>query len=200
MTLDTLLTELTCGDDDRAEAAASALAAQGEATLPVLRELLDAGAPRGRVDVERSDRRWWAARSLALIDSPAAVALLLPLLSDPDADLRACAIAALGARRAVEAVSALVAALADPSPYLSRLASDALIQIGPPAVPDLIRALQTSASQQTRIHAARALALLAAPESIPALYHALEDDSSLVQYWADEALERLGLGMIYFNA
>ncbi|MBI3361914.1 MAG: HEAT repeat domain-containing protein [Chloroflexi bacterium] len=190
--LDILVAELTSGDDVRAETAAPALAALGDTALWRLRELI---AP----DSRDADARWWAARTLALIDSPGAIELLTSLLDHPDAELRACAIAGLGERRAADAIPQLIAALADPSSYLARLAGDALVRIGKPAAPDLIRALQESASQQTRIHAARALAFISAPESIPALFRALEDESSLVQYWADEGLDRLGLGMLYFN-
>ncbi len=193
--LNRLFVELESGDDSRAEAAAHELAALGEAALPRLLELASAA---GRAT--GGDGRWWAARTLALIDSPQSAPLLLGLLGDPDPGLRACAIAGLGERRSAEAVPALVDVLADASPFLARLASDALIQIGRAAVPALTQALVDPQAQQRRFLAARALAHLAAPESIPALFHALEDDSSLVQYWADEGLDRLGVGMLYFDA
>ena len=182
------------GDDLRAEAAARELAAQGVAALPSLREIVASAGGASE------DARWWAARALALIDSPEAVRLLLGLLADPDPALRACAVAGLGERASAEAVPALIDLLADPSPFLARLASDALIHIGPAAVAPLITALGDAASQQRRFLSARALSRLAAPESIPALFRALEDDSSLVQFWADEGLDRLGIGMLYFDA
>lgn len=210
--IEQLLARLGSADDTQAEAAAQALALYGEAALPGLRGLVapvevapEAVAPGGR-SYEGSDApasqggeaRWWAARALALIDSPEAVRLLRGLLGDPE--VRACAIAGLGERARVESIPDLIAVLSDADSFVARLAGDALIRIGRPAVPELTRALADPASQQRRIQAARALAHLAAPESIPALFRALEDDSMFVQHWADEGLERLGVGMVYFNA
>ncbi|MBM3122987.1 MAG: HEAT repeat domain-containing protein, partial [Chloroflexi bacterium] len=50
-----------------------------------------------------------------------------------------------------------------------------------------------------RMGAVRALAMNEDPGAIPALYAALEDPSSMVEYWAGEGLERRGLGMVYFQ-
>jgi HEAT repeat protein len=190
------LEALAGGDDSRAEAAAQALAALGQAALPGLRELIAPASGTG----EAPEARWWAARTLALIDSPEAAGLLLGLLDDPDEAVRACAIAGLGEERRPESAPRLAALLAEPSPFLARLAGDALIRLGPAAMPELLLALQDAASPQRRAQAARALAHLAVPESIPALFRALEDESMLVQHWAEEGLERLGVGMVYFSA
>jgi HEAT repeat protein len=190
------LSELTSGDEARAEAAAQALAALPEgAALPDLRALL---APAE--GAAAAEARWWAARALALIPGPEAAALLLALLDDPDEAVRACAVAGLGEHARPEAAPRLAALLGDASPFLARLAGDALIRTGPAAAPELLQALQDMASAQRRAQAARALAHLALPETIPALFRALEDESALVQHWADEGLERLGVGMVYFNA
>ena len=35
--------------------------------------------------------------------------------------------------------------------------------------------------------------------AIPALFKALEDESAIAQYWADEGLERMGVGQVYFK-
>ena len=201
--IDELLARLGSADDTQAEAAALALARCGEAAIPGLRELV---APEGRSNQgdeapdSPGEARWWAARALALIDSPEAARLLGSLLADPDPDLRACAIAGLGERARAESIPDLIAVLSDADSFVARLAGDALIRIGRPAVPELTRALADPASQQRRIQAARVLAHLAAPESIPALFRALEDESMFVQHWAGEGLERLGVGMVYFNA
>lgn len=184
---DRWLADLTAGSDEQAEAAAQALAAFGESALPDLRALLAAPDP---------DARWWALRTLALIPAPEAASLLRGALGDPDAEVRAAAIVALGRRGA--AAEAILPLLSDPSAYLARLASDALVRIGSPAVPGLLGALR-SEDPQTRANAARALALIAAPDAIPALVAALEDESVIVQHWAEEGLERLGVGTVYFR-
>jgi HEAT repeat protein len=90
-------------------------------------------------------------------------------------------------------------ALSDASPYLARIATDALIQIGKPAVPGLIRTLEADAHSQVRANAARALALIGDTSAIPALYRALEDDSVVARHWAEEGLDRMGLGQVYFK-
>jgi len=123
---------------------------------------------------------------------------LLAALGDSDTETRAIAIFALGTRSEPEAISALVAVLSDPSPFLARTAADSLRRIGSPAVPALIDSLRAQ-DAQTRGLAARALAHIKDTASIPALFNALDDESAIVQYWADEALERMGVGMVYFQ-
>ncbi len=181
------LDDLFSGDDARAEAALS----QIDAThLPALAETLASGEP---------DARWWAACALALLADPGAVATLLTASADPDANVRAAVLQALGQQRAPEAVTPLIFALADPSPYLARLAADALIQVGQPAVPALIRVLDNDVEPAVRINATRALAHIGDPSAIPTLFRALDDPSAMVQYWADEGLERIGVGQVYFQ-
>ena len=60
------------------------------------------------------------------------------------------------------------------------------------AVPPLIE-LTKSAPQSARIHALRALAEIRDHRAIPAMMQVMEEDSALLQYWAREGLERLGL-------
>lgn len=184
------LPHLFSGDDDRAFAA---LAHIGPKHLPDLQAAL--AAPN-------ADARWWAVRALAELarqSNSAALSLLLTLTADADADVRAAVFQALGEARAVEAITPLLFALSDSSPYLARLAADALIHIGPPAVPGLIRALENDVESRVRVNAARALAFIGDPAAIPALFRALEDESNLVQHWADEGLERMGVGQVYFQ-
>ena len=95
--------------------------------------------------------------------------------------MRAAAIFALGERAAPAGVVPLLFALGDPSEYLARLATDALIHIGAPAVPGLVRALAQDAQPRVRANAARALALIGDTSTIPALFKALEDESALVR-------------------
>jgi HEAT repeat protein len=184
------LSNLFSGDDARAEAALAHITAD---YLPDLQAALLG---------HDAEARWWAVRALAALahqpDSPA-IALLLTSTADPDAEVRAAVFQALGEAKIAEAITPLLFALSDSSPYLARLAADALIRIGPPAVPGLIRALQNDAEARVRVNAARALTQIGDPSAIPALFRALEDESPLVQHWADEGLERLGVGQVYFQ-
>jgi HEAT repeat protein len=174
--------------DEGREATALAIGALGDSALSKLQELLQTGD---------ADQRWWAARALAALGTPSAISLLVETLSDPDPDLRACAALGLGALAAPEAARPLAALLADESAYVGRIAGNALLQIGAPAVPALIEALR-SESPAARAGAARAFIPLAehGHDAIPALFAALDDDSALVTYYAEEALWRMGVGMV----
>jgi len=187
--LEVLLADLTSGDDVRAEAAVSSLADLGEAALPSLLELLESPSP---------DHRWWAVRALTALDEPAGWLGAVRGLEDPDPSVRQCAALALRHRPLVEAVPGLSQALADPDRLTARLAADALGAVGSAATSALVRAL-ISPSPAVRIEAARALADLRDKESIPALFAALDDPSTVVQYWVEEALERMGVGMVFFK-
>jgi len=81
---------------------------------------------------------------------------------------------------------------------VSSLACNALVEVGKPAVPSLLK-LSKDAPQIARINAIRALAEIADHNAIPALMAALEDDSIMIQHWAEEGLERLGLDMVYLK-
>jgi len=119
-------------------------------------------------------------------------------LKETDSEVRACALYALGTHSEPEAISLLVAALSDASPFLARTAGDSLVRIGQPAVPALIEALKNQNSQGRGL-AARALAYIKDTSSIPALFAALEDDSAIVQHWADQGLDNMGVGQVYFK-
>jgi len=181
------LDDLFSGDDERAEAALNVI--RGD-NLPELGAALAS---------EDSQKRWWAACALARLNDERATAALLAATADPDPDLRAVVLHGLGQLRAPGAVTPLLFALNDSSAFLARLATDALIHVGSPAVPGLTRALEQDAEARVRANAARALALIGDPSAIPALFHALEDDSMMVQYWAEEGLGRMGVGQVYFQ-
>ena len=185
-----LLTDLASGDDDRAEAAVWALGRLDEDVLPDIRELLSSPSV---------DCRWWATRALSEIGSPAAIAALIDQCadSDPDPDVRACAIYALGTLdgQAASAIPALIGRLADPSVYVGQLAADSLARIGPAATPHLVLTLKEGAPS-VRGRAARALARIADRESVPALIAALDDENPIVEYYADIALQKMGVGTV----
>jgi HEAT repeat protein len=50
-----------------------------------------------------------------------------------------------------------------------------------------------------RLEAARSLARIADPRAIPALFDTLDEDSALIEYWANEAFEKMGVGMAFFK-
>jgi HEAT repeat protein len=119
-------------------------------------------------------------------------------LSDEDIAVRQCAALALRHQPHDRAVPALIQALHGKDPMLANLAADALIAIGAPAVPALIDVMQNS-PQKVRLVAVRALARIGDHRSIPVLYEALSEDSVLMEYWASEGLERMGVGMAFFK-
>jgi HEAT repeat protein len=188
--LQALLDAVTAGDDARAEKAALTLDRQGDAALPLLCDLL--------AD-EDTDCRWWAARGLAAIGTPAAQALLITTLADADASVRACAAQGLGELRAIRAVSALAGLLDDPNPLVSRIASDSLARIGQPAASALVAALREGATS-ARVGAARALSIVCPREAVPALCVALDDPSAAVAHYAEEALERMGVELVLLRS
>ena len=187
-TLDELLADLTSGDETRAEGAVPELVDLGEDAFPALRDMLKS---------DNSDHRWWALRTLA--QSPQAPAeWLLPLLNDPNAEVRQAAALGLCSHPDEMAIRPLVRALSDADSMVSGLACNALAVIGKPAVPFLIE-ISKDAPQTARINAMRALAEIVDFNATPALMAALEDDSVMMQHWAEEGLERLGLNMIYLK-
>ncbi len=81
---------------------------------------------------------------------------------------------------------------------VAELAGGALAANGSPALPALLEALQNG-SQAARLIAVRALAEIGDTESIPALFAALSESSALMEYWAAQGLERMGVGMTFFD-
>lgn len=186
--LDELLADLTSGDESRAENAVPGLVGLGEDAFPALRDLLKS---------TDADQRWWALRTLA--QSPQArTEWLLPLLDDSAPEVRQAAALGLCSHPDESAVRPLVRALSDEDMMVSDLARNALVVIGKPAVPFLLE-VPKDAPQRTRINALRALAEIADYGAIPTLMAALEEDSAMLQHWAEEGLERLGLNMLYLK-
>ena len=184
-----LLAEFTSGSDKRAEAAAMQLAAYGSGSLPLLKEF-----PQD----PNEDVRWWAARSSAEIRDPSVTPLLLLALHDPEPAVGQCAALALRYQADPEAIPTLIQALSLPDRLMARLAADALIATGEESVPALIEVMENK-SQPARLEAARALGEIGDPRAIPTLFNALDDDSAILEHWAGEGLEKMGVGMVFFN-
>jgi HEAT repeat protein len=188
VSLQELLNDLTSGNEARAEGAVPALIELGDEAIPALRDLTRSA---------NVDHRWWALRVLA--QSPQSeAAWLVPFLGDPAREVRQCAALGLAIKPDEDAIPSLVRALSDEDSIVNSLAVNAMIKIGKPAVPALIEVVQTSA-QSARIHALRALAELRDHRAIPIMMKVMEEDSVLLQHWAKEGLDRLGLDMVYIK-
>lgn len=183
-----LLKRLLDGDEARAEQASLALVEMGSDAIPALLELTRSPDP---------ESRWWALRTLA--QSPLLqTEWLIPFLDDPSPEVRQCAALGLGSKPDEHAIQALVRALSDEDGMVRSLAVKALIAAGKPAVPSLIEQVK-SPPPSARIHALRALAEIRDHRAIPVMMQVMEEDSALLQYWAREGLERLGLDMVYLK-
>lgn len=189
--LEAFLEALGCGEE------AAERAAQDFAQLPVLERRAALEALTVLLAHPHPEERWWAVRLLSEVAHEAVLPLLLAALQDPDACVRQCAALSLRQRPDPSAVFPLIAALEDADMLTAQLAGRALTAIGLPAVEPLIARLP-SLPQRSRPLGLRALAELCDPRAITALFAALEDDSLLVEYWANEGLERLGVGMVFF--
>jgi HEAT repeat protein len=185
-----LLAELISGDDTRAENSIPAITALGMAAMPALLDLTRA--------VE-ADTRWWAVRALAA--SPhTRTEDLLPLLSDSAPEVRAATALALCSHPDECAITALVKTLEDTDSLVAGLAGNALVKIGSPSVPNLLKVMkEVQLGIRTRSVALRALSEICDQRAIPAMMKSLGEESALLQYWAKEGLERLGLDMVYMK-
>ena len=200
-----LLAELTSGDDTRAENSIPALTELGMAVIPALLDLTRA---------EEADTRWWAVRALAA--SPhTRTEDLLPLLRDSAPEVRAATALALCNHPHESAIEALIKTLADEDSLTAGLAGNALVKIGSPSVPSLLKVMdaraepgvalsgeavskgQNEAPTGVRILALRALCDIRDHRAIPVMMKSLSAESAVLQYWAQEGLERLGLNMVY---
>jgi HEAT repeat protein len=183
-----LLAELTSGDDVRAENSIPAITDLGMAVMPALLELTRS---------EEVDSRWWAVRALAASPHTQTVDLI-PLLGDSAPEVRAAAALALCNHPHESAVSALINALADEDSLTAGLAGNALAKIGSPSVPALLEVMK-EAPLGIRIISLRTLAEIRDHRAIPVMMKCMSEDSAVLQYWAQEGLERLGLDMVYMK-
>ena len=190
------MNDLTCGDEARAENAVFALLEFGQGAIPALLDLTKSA---------ETDSRWWALRTLA--QSPhSRIEWLVPFLNDPAAEVRQCAALGLSIRPDEDATRSLIQALSDEDQMVGSLAVNALVKIGAAAVPLLIDTVKRrpepaegSSPQSARIHALRALAEIGDHRAIPVMMQVMEENSVLLQHWAKEGLERLGLNMVYIK-
>jgi HEAT repeat protein len=186
--LQSLLHDLVSGDETRAENAVTALIELGQDAIPALLDLTHSP------DV---DSRWWALRTLA--QSPLSrTEWLVPFLSDPAPEVRQCAALGLAVKPDENAAQPLIQVLSDDDSMVSSLAVNALVKIGGAAVPSLIEVVKES-RQSARVHALRALAEIGDHRAIPVMMKVMDEDSALLQHWAKEGLERLGLNMVYIK-
>lgn len=184
-----LLADLRSGNVSRAEAAARALPEHKTKAVAALGPLLDDPDP---------ETRWWAARALAELDEEGVGPLLVKALGDEDRSVQEAAALSVRRRPAPEAVPALVKLLGHPDQLLARLAGDALAAIGEYATSGLIEALENGAPP-AQVGAARALAQIGDMRSASALFKLLDSDSAMLEHWASEGLEKMGIGMTFFG-
>jgi HEAT repeat protein len=188
--LDQLLDDLSSADEDRAQAAIPALSVHGAAAIRALEKLLESPI---------ADRRWWATYALSAFKAqPEAQKAVIRMLQDPDNAVRQCAALAMKHNPTPDGLAPLVQNLHSEDRLTARLAGDALAALGPAAVPQLADASQDP-SPAVRIEAVRALAEMRHPDAIAPLFKCIDDPSSVVTHWAEEGLDRLGIGMMFFN-
>lgn len=147
---------------DVASMAALALANMGAIVLPRIAELL-----------RSPTTRCYAVQTLAHLQTPAAIDLLVQVTADPDPQIRAMAIDALGRLPVPNLAAILLPALRDPDGQVQRMAIIAagLQAAQLPEVP-LVEALQTcllTGEADVAFQAAIALGRLATPMAVTAL-------------------------------
>ncbi len=189
-TLQAALRDLTSGDESLAEQAVAQMVELGQAAIPALLDL--ALTP----DI---DTRWWAVRTLSQSPHASTESLIPFLLTDPAPEVRQCAALGLGYRATAGSIEPLLQALYDKDSLTASLAANALIKIGKDTVPALIACVHQKENQPARILALRALAEIRDHRAIPVMMQVMEEESVLLQHWAKEGLERLGLDMVYIK-
>src|SRR5258706_5240709 len=188
-TLQDLLGELLSGDETRAENAVPALVEFGEDAIPALMDLTQS---------TNVDSRWWALRTLAQSPHLQTEWLVPFLLNDSAPEVRQCVALGLATKADESAIQPLVQALNDKDSMVGNFAMNALVKIGKSAVPAMIECVKNK-SQSARILALRALAEIRDHRAIPIMMQVMDEDSVLLQHWAKEGLERLGLDMVYIK-
>lgn len=188
-TLESLLAAIHANDDEAAEQVVTAYTVE---SAPALNEVLSL------FNADDADQRWWAVRTAAAVapwTEGGAEALETPLrdrLHDADPAVRCAAALAAGQLELVALVDELACALGDQSGWVRSSAADALALMGEPAVPALLQVL-AGTEQGARTRAAYALSKIRTMEVANAFYHCLQDENQLVQTYAYDTLEQMGL-------
>lgn len=176
-------------DDRRADVRSSAadalrpLGVEARAAIPNLRRLLDD---------EHAVVRVAAAAALRAIDPDDhdAVSVLIPALKIRNERVRQRAARGLGEVATADAVPALIDSLNDADQFVREYSRAALINVGRPAVPHLIRRIETSRMERIHQGAAGVLENLGteAHAAVPALVGASEDSVPETRIAAAKAL------------
>jgi HEAT repeat protein len=183
-----LLAELTSGDDERAENRSLQLQIWDRRPFPLLLELTRSEDIRFPLVGCTCTCRFASHTDFDL----------LPLLSDSSPEVRAATALALCHHPHEDAVEALIHALADEDTLTAGLAGNALVKIGSPSVPTLLKVMD-EAPTGIRIVVLRTLSEIRDHRAIPIMMKCLGEESAFLQYWAQEGLERLGLDMVYMK-
>lgn len=187
--LDSLLSDLTSGDDELAEKAALAIQGYGQNAVTKISQLITDPDP---------DIRWWAVRALAEFHEGNTTELIIIALGDDDQYVKQCALLAMRNRPDSNAIPILTQFLGDEHSLLSRLAVDALIAIGKDATPALLEILEYS-ENLARLASVQALAKIGDFASVSSLFNQLDSNSALMDYWANEGLKKMGIGMSFYE-
>lgn len=193
-TLASLLAAIHANDDDTAEQVVTGYTAE---SAPALADIV------ALFGVDDADRRWWAVRTAAAIapwTEGGAAVLEQPLrqaLHDPDPAVRCAAALAVGQLQLDTLVAELACCLADGSGWVRSSAADALALMGNSAVPALLTVL-AGQNEGARTRAAYALSKIRTMEVANAFYHCLADENQLVQTYAYDTLEQMGLLQMVF--
>jgi HEAT repeat protein len=190
-----LLEPLFSGDDQQAEAVVLSLVQAGENEKQAACFDLDNRLASANLD---SDGRWWALRALAEIPCEQTLTCLVAYLKDADPGVRQCAAMGLRKNPDQRVIPDLIAMLDDSDGLCADLAADTLIEIGSPSVTALLEVMQ-GCTTASRLRAVRALALIKDPRAVPALFTALDEDSAVMEFWANEGLEQMRVGMKFFK-
>ena len=183
-----LIQHLTSGNEKLAEESVRQLIALKDYAVPSLLTLRDSPDP---------DERWWAYCALGQM-SDVETEWFLKGLHDAAAEVRESAAMALSSHPDPKAVTELIRALDDDDRIVSALAGSALTRIGGEAVPSLLITMENGTAE-SKIQATRSLAEIRDARAIPAFMSALDNGTELVKFWAEQGLQNLGSGMIYFN-
>lgn len=186
--LSRLIKDLSSGNDDLALESVRQLICIKDEARPHLLSLRNSNV---------IDERWWAYCALGQFPG-ADVEWFIPGLHDTSAEVRESAAMALGLNPDPSAIHELILALNDDDRMVASLAGRALSNIGNDAVSELILVMENG-SPAAQIDAARALATIQDPRSIPVFMAALGNGSELVKFWAEQGLENLGAEMVYFK-